>query len=263
MCIDDISGKELNSKAVKLARQLELRTFKDMEVYEYMRREEAASRGKTVGVRWVDSLKGTTVKSRLVAQEFASVQGDRDDIFAATPPWMAREYVISDTASRGRSGRTSRRISVMDVKRAFLYGEIEEEIYIELPEEDEMKSKGYIGKLKKAMYGTRSAPLIWQKVVMKKMKEMGFDTCPTTPCLYHHKTRDFLVVDHVDDFLGAGEPEDLLWVKQELEKTFELTYKLVGPGQAATFLGRTITWSSEGITIEGENKYIDTMMKEC
>ena len=131
-----------------------------MEVYEYLRREEAASRGKKVGVPWVDSLKGTIVKSRLVAQEFASEQGNRNDIFAATPPLMASKYVISNTASRGRSGMTSIRISVMDVKRAFLYGSIEEEIYIELPEEDEMKQKGYVGKLKKAMYGTRSAPLI-------------------------------------------------------------------------------------------------------
>jgi hypothetical protein len=190
--LDDISGKVLDTKAVEAARRSELKTFKEMEVYEYMRREEAASRGKKVGVRWVDSLKVTIVKSRLVAQEFASEQGNRDDIFAATPPLMASKYVISNTASRGRSGRTSRRISVMYVKRAFLYGNIEEEIYIELPEEDAMKQKGYVGKLKKAMYGTRSAPLIWQKVVMKKMKEMGFEVCGTTPCLYHHRDRDIL-----------------------------------------------------------------------
>ena len=150
----------------------------------------------------------------------------------------------------------------MDIKRAFLYGNIEEEIYIELPEEDEMKQKGYVGKLKKAMYGTRSAPLIWQKVVQKKMEEMGFDACVTTPCLYHHRARDIFVVAHVDDFLCAGGPEDLLWVQEELERTFELTYKLIGPGLSATFLGRTIAWGSEGITMEGENKYIDTLMKE-
>ena len=72
-----------------------------MDVSEYMRREEARSRGKVVGVRWVGSMKGSEVKSRLVAQEFASQQGDRDDIFAATPPLMASKDVISDTASRG------------------------------------------------------------------------------------------------------------------------------------------------------------------
>ena len=49
---------------------------------------------------------------------------------------MASKFVLSDTASRNTVGATSRRICVLDVKRAFLYGLIEEEIYIELPDED-------------------------------------------------------------------------------------------------------------------------------
>ena len=78
--VDDFSGEMVNTQAVELARRSELKNFKDMNVYEYMRREEARSRGKVVGAQWMDSLKGTEVKSRLVAQEFASHQGDRDDI---------------------------------------------------------------------------------------------------------------------------------------------------------------------------------------
>ena len=104
------------------------------------------------------------MKARLVAQGVAK-GSDRDDIFAATPPLMASRFVVSDTASRGRDGNTSRRLAIFDVKRAFVHGLMEEEIYIELPDEDDMKQKGFIGKLKKAMYGTRSAPRMWQKVV--------------------------------------------------------------------------------------------------
>ena len=87
-------------------------------------------------------------------------------------------------------------------------------------------------------------------MVQKKMKEMGFEACVTTPCLYYHRARDIYVVAHVDDFLSAGEPEDLKWVKEELEKTFKLTHSMIGPGQSCKFLGRTIKWDDSGISIE-------------
>jgi len=258
--IDDIDGTVLDAKKVRVARMSEMKTFEEMKVYTYARREEARSRGKIVGVRWVDTKKGERMKSRLVAQEFA--HGDRDDIFAATPPLMASRFVISNAASRGRRGDTTRRLCVMDVKRAFLYGDIEEEIYIELPDEDPMKAKGYVGKLVKAMYGTRSAPLIWQKVVRRKMKEMGFSASTTIPCLYYHLEKDMYVVAHVDDFLMSGEQRDIEWAKRGLEKEFGLTYSLLVPGSRVSYLGRTIAWTPSGITFEGENKYIGTMAKE-
>jgi len=150
----------------------------------------------------------------------------------------------------------------MDVKRAFLYGDIEEEIFIELPDEDPKKAMGYIGRLLKAMYGTRSAPLVWQKMVRKTMARLGFHACMTIPCLYYHKDRDIYLVAHVDDFLCSGEPEDLKWIIDELQKEYDITYDIIGPGGKAKYLGRTIEWSRSGISIEGENKYIKSMVKE-
>ena len=75
-----------------------------------------------------------------MAQEYA--KNDRDDIFAATPPLMATRFVVSDTASRGKDGNTTRRFAVLDVTRAVLIPDIEEEIFIELPDEDPMKKGG-------------------------------------------------------------------------------------------------------------------------
>ena len=57
----------------------------------------------------------------------------------------------------------------------------EEEIYIELPDEDIWKKHGIVGKLIKAMYGTRSAPSLWQKVAREKMKALGFRAGVTVP----------------------------------------------------------------------------------
>jgi hypothetical protein len=259
--VDDVSGEHLDAKQVKVARQAELKTFEEMKVYKYVLKSDMPYKGKLVGTRWLDSIKNGKMKSRLVAQEFAK-GSNRDDIFAGTPPLMASRVVLSDTASRSKTGSTSRRLAILDVKRAFLHGLMEEEVFIELPDEDAMKKLGYVGILVKAMYGTRSAPLMWQKVVKKTMLDMNFHACVTTPCMYYNKSRDMFVVAHVDDFLCSGEMSDLQWMKAELEKQFELTSKFIGSGQEGEYLGRKIRWGHTGISIEGENKYIDLMATE-
>ena len=57
MYIDNVNGGELRKEKVAEACKCELRTFRDINVYAYVRREEAQSRGKILGVLWVDSLK--------------------------------------------------------------------------------------------------------------------------------------------------------------------------------------------------------------
>ena len=66
---------------------------------------------------------------------------------------------------------------ILDIKKAFLYGDIEDKIYINLPAEDPMADKGYVGFLLKAMYGTRGAPLAWQKLVTATLEDLGFISC--------------------------------------------------------------------------------------
>ena len=91
--IDDLSGEILDTKKLKRARKQEMKTCEDMKVYEYIRREDARSRGKIIGVRWVDTMKGELVKSRLVAQEFASDRY-RDDMFAATQTLLVNVHCL-------------------------------------------------------------------------------------------------------------------------------------------------------------------------
>ena len=65
---------------------------------------------------------------------------------------------------------------VVDIKRAFLHGPCTRIIYIELPGA-ESEGETYAGKLVRALYGTRDAPLAWLIVVKSDMKEMGFHEC--------------------------------------------------------------------------------------
>ena len=58
---------------------------------------------------------------------------------------------------------------VMGFKRAFLYGDMPRDVYVEIPSDDDRARPWLVGKLQKAMYGTQDAPAVWQAVVQKMM----------------------------------------------------------------------------------------------
>ena len=160
---------------------------------------------------------------------------------------------------------------VLDIKRAFLHGIATRTVYVELPEEESGGGK-FIGRLNNTLYGTRDAPVAWQRVVKSDMSRLGFEECRRTLGVYIHRVRDLRVVTHVDDFLVAGDLQHLEWLKTELEKVYELKVQLAGwqPGDCRelSFLGRTIRLISSGIELEGEDKHVRGLveewnMKEC
>ena len=68
---------------------------------------------------------------------------------------------------------------VIDVQGAFLYGKTKRNVYIWFPSEDPMSKDGYMGKLDKAMYGTRGVPQVWQEEVRSTMSSLNFKECIT------------------------------------------------------------------------------------
>ena len=139
--------------------------MKKVPVWEKVTREEARAdpEGKIVGTRWVIAKNVDRVRCRLVALEFAG-KDKREYLYAGTPPLAATRYALSDCVSRGVSRRPTRKLMVLDTKKAFLYGLATRSIYIELPEQ-EPEGGTLVGKLRRTLYGTRNAPLAWQKVV--------------------------------------------------------------------------------------------------
>ena len=79
------------------------------------------------------------------------------ELFAGTPGLMAMRTVISRAMTRCEDGE-KRSITLADVKTAFLHGDARRSLYVELPPEDTLSASGrYVGKLERAMYGTRDA----------------------------------------------------------------------------------------------------------
>ncbi len=164
---DDVTGTTLCPEKVKIARQEELEYFKHMHVYDVVKREVATSKNKKIiGVRWIDINKGdnneTNYRSRLVGKEFN--QSACPELFAATPPIEALK-VLLHIAATTTNGKVRKSVMINDIKRAYFHAPALREVYIELPPEDERRQHGYIGILRKSLYGTRDAALNWQTCI--------------------------------------------------------------------------------------------------
>ena len=122
---------------------------------------ERDKEGKMNSIKWVTTNKGTeehpVAKAHLVARGFNT--GDkRGDLFASTPGLMAMRTVISRAMTKCENG-TRRSIMLADVKTAFLHGDARRSLDVELPPEDPLVASGRcVGKLERAMYGTREHP---------------------------------------------------------------------------------------------------------
>ena len=89
----------------------------------------------------------------------------------------------------------------IDFSKAFLYGDMKRQVYIELPDEDSRKyTSDVVGLLSKSMYGLRDAPQIWQGVVRSMLESRGFKPLIGTQCMYVHPQSGIVIVAHVDDF---------------------------------------------------------------
>ena len=111
-------------------------------------------------------------------------------------------------------------ISGLDVKTAFLYGELEEELYMEQPEGFKVKGQeGKVLRLWRAIYGLKQAALAWWKALDKSMGELGFTRLRSDSGIFVNKDQSIIVIVYVDDvlFLGAD--------KKKLLKTKELFMK--------------------------------------
>ena len=168
------------------------------------------------------------MRSMLVGQEFAGKE-KKDELYAPTPPLMAARFLVSLCASRGRQ-QSPWRMMVIDVKKAFLYGVIHRNVYIELPDEDPESQKGaLVGKLDKAMYGTRDAPAMWQEELERTLTANGFVASVATPCVYLHPELGVSAVAHVDDILLVGPKNGLYEIRRRMETRYKLKSNYIGP----------------------------------
>ena len=188
----------------------------------------------------------------------------RDDFFAATPPLEALNIILSMTSSCN-NGEV---VMINDISRAFFHAKAKREVHVQLPNEDATPSKEPMcGKLNYSMYGTRGAAQNWHEEYSQKLVDIGFEQGLATPCTFYHRSRAIRTYVHGDDYVSTGIPNQLKWLREQLEAKYQVKTQLFGPGtdqmKEVKILNRIIQWhGSEGIKYEADPRHIEITVEQ-
>nr|GFB79588.1 hypothetical protein [Tanacetum cinerariifolium] len=136
---------------------------------------------------------------------------------------------------------------VMDVKSAFLYGTIDEEVYVMQPprfHDPVYRAKVY--KVEKAMYGLHQAPRAWYGTPSKYLLKNGFQRGTIDQTLFIRRQReDFILIQvYVDDIIfGSSNPQ----LCREFEALMHEKFQMSVMGELNFFLGLQVLQKEDGI----------------
>ena len=152
-------------------------------------------------------------------------------------------------------------IHQMDVKTAFLNGDLDEEIYMKQPEGFIVKGQEHkVCKLVKSLYGLKQAPKQWHEKFDKEVLEYGFRINESEKCLYYKENIGGCVILclYVDDILIFGTDLEIVKeVKSYLSKKFDMK----DLGEAKVILGMEIEKIGSGISLS-QSSTIEKMLKK-
>ncbi|KAK1423646.1 hypothetical protein QVD17_18952 [Tagetes erecta] len=208
---------------------------------------------KAIGLKWVFKLKKdasdkvTTHKARLVARGFVQQKGiDFEEAFAP----VARLETIRLLLAMAAKGKWL--VHHLDVKSAFLNGELKEEVYVKQPDGFVKEGKEeMVCRLNKALYGLRQAPRAWNIRLDKALKELGFSRCTHEQAVYKvHNSNSILIVGvYVDDLIVTGSSERMI---QEFKRKMESVFDMKDLGMLSYYLGIEVDQTENGIVIKQE-----------
>ena len=225
---------------------------------------ELPSGKKALPSRWVYKIKrdemGRVVsyKSRVVAKGYLQRTGmsgglSSEETFAPASNMSTLRVLLSLVAQRDYDAHH------LDVKTAFLNGELETEVYIKCPPGFEVPGK--VWKLEKALYGLRQAAQAWHKKLKASLLGAGFSVSLADPCLYMMKVHGECVymLVHVDDCLVAGSTTGVQTVKTAIKALFDV--KDTGP--VSFFLGLQVVRDRTARKLWlGQPRYVETVLEQ-
>ncbi|GJS60066.1 putative ribonuclease H-like domain-containing protein [Tanacetum coccineum] len=252
-------AKALSDSSWVEAMQEELLQFKLQQVWILV---DLPNGKKAIGTKWVFRNKkderGIVIrnKARLVAQGHRQEEGiDYEEVFAPVARIKAIRLFLAYASFMGFI------VYQMDVKSAFLYGTIEEEVYVTQPpgfKDPDHPDKVY--KVVKALYGLHQAPRAWYETLANYLLSNGFKRGKIDQTLFIKKQKgDILLVQvYVDDIIFGSTNKELC---TGFEKLMKDKFQMSSMGELTFFLGIQVQQKEGGIFISQE-KYVAEILKK-
>ncbi|KAL5836024.1 hypothetical protein ACOSQ4_015521 [Xanthoceras sorbifolium] len=204
---------------------------------------------KALHNKWVFRIKeehngNKRYKARMVVKGFQQKEGiDYNEIFSPVVKLTTIRLVLKIVAAENLH------LEQLDVKTAFLHGDLEEEIYMRQPEGfKEAGKENLVCRLKKSLYGLKQAPRQWYKKFDSFMSSSGFTRCQADHCCYIKRFDNSFIILllYVDDMLVAGsDMQEIMNLKRELSKQFAMK----DLGAAKQILGMRIKRDTKSETL--------------
>ncbi|GJY62177.1 putative ribonuclease H-like domain-containing protein [Tanacetum coccineum] len=241
------------------AMQEELLQFKLQEVWTLV---ELPNGKRAIGTKWVFRNKkderGIVIrnKARLVAQGYTQEEGiDYDEVFAPVARIEAIRLFLAYASFKDFV------VYQMDVKSAFLYGKIEEEVYVCQPpgfEDPDFPDRVY--KVEKALYGLHQAPRAWYETLSTYLLDNGFQRGKIDKTLFikRYKGDILLVQVYVDDIIFGSTKKELC---NAFKKLMHEKFQMSSMGELTFFLGLQVQQKKDGIFIS-QDKYVGEILKK-
>jgi len=210
----------------------EIKALQDNKVYEVVDKDKLDASLNTIDSKFVFRIKADgTYKARLVARGFQQRYGiDYSETFATVAKAESFKILLAVAYAMKKCVR------VIDIKTAFLHGELNQPVYLLPPQSSE------VWLLHKSLYGLKQAPLEWQTKLHTALINMGFNNLSADTLLYR-RGGEYLLV-HVDDiFIVSDSAEDV----NRLVKAIGARFPLVDHGaKNVNWLGIQVQRTDEG-----------------
>ena len=215
---------------------------------------------RLVGCKWVFTVKYKAdgsmerYKARLVAKGFTQTYGiDYQETFALVAKINTIRILFSLAANLDWP------LYQFDVKNAFLHGDLEEEVYMDIPPGLNVKNNR-VCRLGKSLYGLKQSPIAWFGRFTKTMIKYGYHQSQGDHTLFIKRSfgKITVLIVYVDDIIVTGDDlKEMDALKEKLSREFEIK----DLGTLKYFLGIEVARSIKGIFIS-QRKYILDLLKD-
>ena len=196
-------------------------------------------------------------KTRLVARGYTQVYGeDYLDTFSPVAKLHTIRILMSLAVNLKRD------LWQMDVKNAFLQGELEDEVYMRPPPGlEDMVKPGNILRLKKAIYGLKQSPRAWYHKLSTTLNGRGFVKSQADHSLFTLTSNKGIVVIlvYVDDIIITGSNQEGISSTKAFLKT---AFDIKDLGELKYFLGIELCRSKKGLFLS-QRKYTLDILNEA
>jgi hypothetical protein len=214
-----------------------------------------------VGCKWVYKIKTQVdgsverYKARLVARGFIQEYGiDYEETFVHVAHLTSIRSLLAVAVVRHWP------LFQIDVKNAFLNGDLLKEVYIQ-PPPSYPDSHNQVCRLRRALYGLKQAPRAWFAKFSSVVAQQGFIPSSYDSALFirHTSTGITLILLYVDDMIIIG--DDIVGIS-DLQKFLSQHFEMKDLGTLSYFLGHQVTSSSDGYYLT-QAKYASDLLSKA